>query len=80
MATKATASLEQARRDYAALKARSLESQLQETSVAKFEVEHLSDQRKVGRVYCFLLSRAQISLCDEMHLLLCECTTSTEDL
>lgn len=44
---KVTPELEQARRDYAEKEAMKLTSQLQETSVAKFEVDHLSDNRKV---------------------------------
>lgn len=39
--------LEEARRGYAASKARDLSSKLQEVSVAKFEVDHLPEPRKV---------------------------------
>eukprot|EP00904_Undaria_pinnatifida_P004378 jgi/Undpi1/13941/HiC_scaffold_9.g03592.m1 len=39
--------LEEARRGYALSKVTSLRSQLQETSVAKFEVDHLPERREV---------------------------------
>lgn len=42
--------LEQARRDYAAEKERVISSQMQELSVAKFEIDHLPDQREVGEI------------------------------
>lgn len=40
--------LEQARRSYAEGKARHLSSQLQETSVAIFELDHLPERRQVS--------------------------------
>lgn len=42
--------LEQARRDYAAEKERVISSQMQELSVAKFEIDHLPDQREVSEI------------------------------
>lgn len=42
--------LEQARRDYAAEKERAISSQMQELSVAKFEIDYLPDQREVGEI------------------------------
>ncbi|CAN0335969.1 unnamed protein product [Laminaria digitata] len=42
-----SSSLEEARRGYALSKATALSSQLQETSVAKFEVDHLPERREV---------------------------------
>lgn len=50
-----TRSLEEARRGYAFSKVTALSSQLQETSVAKFEVDHLPERRKVGLCCCFTL-------------------------
>lgn len=48
-----SSSLEEARRGYALSKATVLSSQLQETSVAKFEVDHLPERREVGLCCCF---------------------------
>lgn len=46
-------SLEEGRRGYALSKVAALSSQLQETSVAKFEVDHLPERREVGLSWCF---------------------------
>lgn len=48
-----TSSLEEGRRGYASSKVAALSSQLQETSVAKFEVDHLPERREVGFVLVF---------------------------
>ena len=46
-------SLEEARSGYAVSKVTALSSQLQEASVAKFEVDHLPERREVGLCCCF---------------------------
>lgn len=42
-------SMDEARREYALSRVRDLSLKLQEASVAKFEVDHLRDERKVIR-------------------------------
>ena len=47
--------MEQIKRDYAADKERTLSSQMQELSVAKFEVDHLPDQREVSEMHLIVI-------------------------
>ena len=48
-------SLEEGRRGYALSKVTTLSSELQEISVAKFEVDHLPERREVGLCRCFTM-------------------------